>query len=192
MYSNPLAGVWWSSIVLLANALTITFYNDNNCQDTPLGSRALNLDGKDKLGECYEDFAGRASSAKVKGLTDKKRENHVVVDFYSLPASQACQGEEVASKDNTSETDGGCVQVGHQSHYGRNRKAFRFYAAVSPGGYSRIPLFTDEEREMDPEIGVVENGHGSYWKGPDGKVFRYQQIAEGMWRDFLAEEWDDK
>jgi hypothetical protein len=72
MYSNPLAGVWWSSIVLLANALTITFYNDNNCQDTPLGSRALNLDGKDKLGECYEDFAGRASSAKVKGLTDKK------------------------------------------------------------------------------------------------------------------------
>jgi hypothetical protein len=121
----------------------------------------------------------------------QKGENHVVVDFYSLPASQACQGEEVASKDNTSETDGGCVQVGHQSHYGRNRKAFRFYAAVSPGGYSRISLFTDEEREMYPEIGVVENGHGSYWKGPDGKIFRYQQIAEGMWRAFLAEERDD-
>jgi hypothetical protein len=76
----------------------------------------------------------------------------VTVDFYSLEARDACGGDVISSKDITSETDGDCVHIGALVIGQDNEKtAFRSYAALSPGGFGKVP-YTDEEREMYPGI----------------------------------------
>ena len=183
--------VWLSFTILLCNALKISCYDDDKCQGIFLGSRILDLGGKNALGQCWEDFVGEAKSARVEGMTNDERESQVVVDFYSLDASEACGDDVIGRKDIISETNGGCVYVGDIG-FGRvnDKKAYRSFAAVSPGGFGSAP-FTDEEKAMYPGIENNVNGHGEYWKGSDGKLWRYQQIAEGMWHGVLAEEWDD-
>lgn len=169
-------------------ALKVSFYNDARCEGTLLGSRVIELGGANKLGECFQDFAGDAKGAKVEGLTDEELESRVSVDFYSV---EACGF--TSNKDIISETDGGCVTVGalglDQDENGS--KTFRSFSAVSPGGYGNVP-FTDEERELYPGIDDPPTEfHGRYSKSRDGKIWRYQQIAEGSWRGVPAEEWDD-
>jgi hypothetical protein len=180
--------IWLSFTILLSNALKISFYDDERCQGTPLGSQILDLGGENTLEECWEDFVGEAKSANVEGMADEENESRVVVDFCSLEAREACSSGAISRKDITSETNGGCVYIGALGLGQVNeKKAFRSFAAVSPGGFGKVP-FTDEERGRYPEIEDVVSGHGQYWKSSDGKIWRYQQIAQGMWQGVLAEE----
>lgn len=111
--------------------------------------------------------------------------------FLLFGAREACSSGAISRKDIMSETNGSCVYIGALGLGQVNeRKAFRSFAAVSPGRFGKVP-FTDEERRKYPEIEDAVSGHGQYWKSSDGKIWRYQQIAEGMWQGVLAEEWDD-
>jgi hypothetical protein len=182
--STLLPGLWLSFNIILSGALRVSFYDDAHCQGRILGLREIDLGSNSGFGKCFQDFVGEARGACVH-MTDQELGKNIVIDFYS---SDTCDGSKV--KEIIAETDSACVLIGGLGGID-GISAFRSFAAVSPGGFGKSPPFTDEEKTLYPGIGDGAIGHGQYWKGSDGRLWRYQQVAQDMLQAILAEEWDE-